>query len=411
MAKNFAKLYAAPNDASALEQKFFVKQETIRGILTAPAGTDFIYSNEGGGINYMQPFEPSPVRSGRHNTTGIRGKTETSWSLPSFFHIDTTLGAAAVAEIDPAARVLFESLLGTQTAPAGPKFTSVDPPDITFSLFMNADQFAHQAPGAFVENGNLQFPGEGQATVEFAGSAKTMYRIGIGKSVIDNNGGLTVTLGTGEGKRFKAGGMVMLVEADGVTRSADTPDGSPRTIASVAGDIVTLTGANLADADGSGVSLPVYLCYYEPETSTAINDPQTGLVGTVTVGTLVDQCVRSMSVNITNNHELYNFCYGEDGLSGPLFSPSGRLTVEVEYELNMNHVLLEHLNELEAFTAIDISLVLGAAAGRRLQLDTRVIPMIPEISIPAEGSIPVTFSGTAYQSAIDAGDEISLEWK
>lgn len=412
MAKNFKNIYNSGNDASALEQKFFLKEETSRGSLLAPAGTDFFRTLAGGAITFGRPINPSPVRSGRHNLTPIEEKDVTAWNMSTFFMINTALGAASTAEIDPAMRVLYKSLLGTETTPAGPKYAPTDPPDTTFSLFMNGDQFAHQASGCFVESWGGKFPGDGQSMADWAGSGKTMYRLGIGKSTADNNAANTITLAAGDGARFQVGGLVMLIEADGVTRSADTPTGSPRAITVISGDVITVSGAVLADADGSGVGAPIYLCYYEPTSPTAINIPLTGLVGTVSVGSLSAQCVRNVEINITNNHELHNFCWGERGLSGTLFTPGGRLNVEVTLEINMSHDILEFINSLYSFGGIAVSLVNGSATGRRMQIDlAKLIPSIPEIAIPDTGSIPVTFSGIAYETAEDAADEITIEFK
>lgn len=412
MAKNFKNIYNTGNDASALEQKFFLKEEVSRGTLIAPAGTDFFRTMPGGAITFGRPINPSTVRSGRHNLSIIEDKDVTSWNFPTYFMIDTSLGSAGTAEIDPALRVLYKSLLGTETIPAGTKYAPTDAPDTTFSLFMNGDQFAHQAPGCFVESCGMKFPGDGKAMSDWAGSGKTMYRIGIGKSVTDNTGVNTVTLVSGDGARFQVGGFVMIIVADGTTRSTDTPTAAPRKVTAISGDVITIDGAVLADADGSGMSAPVYLCYYEPTSPTALNIPLTGLVGTVSVGSLSMQCVRNVEITLTNNHELHNFCWGERGLSGSLFTPGGRLNVEVTLEINLNHDVLEFINGLYTFPGLAVQLVLGAAAGRRMQVDlAKYIPAIPEISVPETGSIPVTFTGIAYETAEDAANEITIEFK
>jgi hypothetical protein len=202
----------------------------------------------------------------------------------------------------------------------------------------------------------------------------------------------------------------MIIESDGVTRSADTPDGSPRTVTAVAGDVVTLSGAVLADADGS--TNPVYLCYYEPATPVAINNPQTGLEGSITIAGLGSaDCVRSGSINMVNNHEVQDFCYGEEGLGGRLFTPGGRLTAEVSLELNLSHELVEFLNALKTFDGDNITLILGNSAGRHLEiLVPKAIFPIPEISVPDTGTIPVTFTGNAYQTGLDVADEVTVSF-
>lgn len=413
MAKNYADIYNSSNDSIALEQRWYVKEETTRGELAAPTDSDFFYTLGGGSIEFTQPFESSPHRSGRHHTSIIKKKKECSFSFSSYFNIDSALGAASTAEIDPAMRVLFKSLLGKEDTTTGLKYTATIP-NLTFSLFECGDKWARQARGGFIMGGNMQFPGDGEATVEWSGNAKDALYLGIGKSVTDNNGGNTVTLATGEGDLFKKaiGGMVMIIEANGTTRSADTPNGSPRTIVSVAGDVVTLSGAALADADGSGLNAPVYLSYYEPATPTAINDPQTGLVGSATITSIGTVCARSIGINIQNDHELVNYCYGSDALETPFYVPGSRLTAEVSMELNLNADLLAFFNRVQNFEAQVVEIILGAAAGRRLDIDMpKVFFPVPSFAVPDTGSVPVTFTGNAYQSALDQEDEISVHFK
>lgn len=414
MSKNFADIYASQNDGIALVQKFFIKEETTRGVVALPTLTDFLYTLNGASVNYMQPVESSPHKSGRHHNSVIKQKTETSWKMPLFFNIDSTLGAASLAEIDPAARVLYKSLFGKEdTSGSLLKYSAAKDPDTTFTLFENGDVFAKQAVGAFVESGSISLPGNGQAKNELSGHAKTALTVGMGKSTVANTGNV-VTVATGEGLQFPVGAEVMIIKANGTSRSADTPTGTARKVTSVTGDAVTLDGAVLADADGS--TTPIYLTYYEPSGSiTAINDPQTGLEGSVSIvglGTPLTGCVRSATLALNNNHQLMNDCYGTDGLGGTLFVPGGRFTPELTLELNLDKALVGYINSLKTFQGKDITLVLGPPSGRRMEIYMpKVIFAIPEIAVPDTGTIPVSFKGNAYQSALDAADEVLLSFK
>lgn len=412
MAKDFAAIYATGNDSIALEQKVYIKEETTRGTFAIPVGSDEMLVNTGAAVNFSQPIETSPVRTGRHHTSIIKQKTNTEWTLPSLVHIDSSLGAASDAEIDQAYRTLWKSMLGReQVTPL--IYDSATPPNITMSILENGDLWSLQAPGAFCQTANVNLPGDGDATVEFGGMAKTAYLIGVAKTSISNDGGNTITVDTDEGKRFEVGGLVMLVEADGTTRSADTPDGAPRTITTVVGDVVTVDGAALADADGSGADL--YLTYYEPEAPVTpiINDPQTGLEGSITIGSLTNlPCVRSLSLSMNNNHEPTDFCFGEAGLAAPFFTPGDRLSVETTVELNLNHELVEFINSsIKSFTGEAITAILGDTTGRRAQwVMPKVIFPVPEITPPDTGTIPVSFTGNANQSGLDLADEITLSF-
>lgn len=411
MAKNYADIYNSDNVSIALEQRWYVKEETTRGELVSPTGADFLYTLGGGSIEFSQPFESSPHRSGRHHTSEIKKKKECSWGLSTYFNIDTTLGSAGVTEIDPAMRVLWKSLLGKEVTSSGLQYTPTVP-NLTFSMFEVGDKWSRQARGCFVQSGNAQFPGDGEATTEWSGNAKDAFLVGIGKSVVSNNTTNIITVGTGEGERFKkaVGAYVMIIEANGTTRSADTPDGSPRKITNVTGDAITVDGAVLADADGSVT--PIYLCYYEPATPVGINNPQTGLTGSLAITGLAAQCIRSASLNMVNDHELQNYCYGSDSLSGMMFTPGNRFTATLSVEMNLNDDLVAFLHDVENFEAQVIQLILGDVAGRHLDIDLPKVKFpVPAWSVPDTGSIPITFEGTCYQSALDTEDEVSLHFK
>jgi hypothetical protein len=410
MAKNIANIYNSTNDAISLEQKFFVKEEVTRGTLAIPTDADFLFTLGGGSVNFTQPIESSEHRSGRHNNSIIKSKTTTEFSLSTYFNIDTGAGAGP-AEIDAGVRTLLKQAFGTETDTPTLKYTTADAPSTTFSLYENGDKFAKQASACFIQDLTMNFPGDGNATMEMSGVAKTAILVGIGQSVADNNGGNDITLAAGEGSRFPVGAQVMIVESDGTTRSDDTAAGTAREVTAVSGDVITLSGAALADADGS--VNPVYLAYYEPEAPAGINDPQTGLEGSITIAGLTTECVRSLTLSMSNNHEVQDFCFGKEGLSDSAYVPADRFNAEVSMELNLNDDLVEFINEIKTgdFAGENIVVILGDSSSRHLKITMpKVIFPIPSIEVPDTGSIPVTFTGNAYQSALDAADEVQVEF-
>jgi len=410
MAKNYASIYANPTDSSALEQAFYLKEETTSGTIIPVIGTDFLFTLAGGSIEFGQAIESSPHRSGRHNNNTIKKKKELSWSLSTYFNINTALGAASSAEIDTPARLLHKSMFGNENISAGAVYNTSTTPSITFSVFEVGDKWSRQARGCFVDSSTLNFPGDGEATAEWSGMGVESIMIGIGKSVTANAANV-ITLATGEGKRMKVGGLVMVIKSNGTTRSTDTPSGSPRTITAISGDLITVSGAVLTDSDGSVALTPVYLCYYEPTGKTGIDNPVTGLIGTATIVGLPYQCIRSAVIACTNSHELVNYCFGEDSAGGSIFVPASRFNAEWTIEMNLNADVVGFFNDLLSFTAQDITLVLGEAAGRRLEVvSPKVIFTVPTFSLPDTGSIPVSFVGTGYQTALDAADELTLSY-
>ena len=414
MAKDYASLYSSQNDSSALEQRWYIREETVRGTLEPFTGSDFLYTQSGGSIEFVQPFEPSPHRSGRHQNNIIKQKKTQSWTLPLFINIDETEGTASEAEVDDGVQTLWKSLLGNEdTTTGGPTYTSLTAPDLTFSLYEVGDRYSNQARGCFVQVGTLNLPGDGQATVEFSGNGKDALLIGIGLSQVDNNGGNTITLVTDDGKQFEPDGLVMLIEADGTTRSDDTPDGSPRVITDVTGDTITVDGAALTDADGSASSL--YLVYYEPENPVGIDNPIVGLRGNIRIASFgqVHQCVRDLTISMTNSHELVDYCFGQDALDQPFYVPGDRFTANVSMTLNLNKAVIELLRGVKQFEAQDVEFELGDNTGRHLfgKMPKIFFP-IPAITVPESGSIPIDFSdGLALQTALDAADELTIEYR
>ena len=414
MSKNFANIYNRTGDSIALEQSFFAKVEATKGTIVGPMDTDFFFTLGGGAITHTQPKQSSPHRSGRSNTDIFREKKVTEWNIPTFVNIDTALGAPAAAEIDPAIRLLWQSLLGKEDTAAGAVYDSSIVPDLTFSLFENGDKWAQQVPGAYVEANSFTAPGDGQAQMEWSGRGADRYRIGIGLFTTDSNTTNIITLDNiSEAKRFQVGGLIMIVGADGLTRSTDTAGGTYRKITAInkATAAITVDGAVLADADGTAES--TYLCYAEPESPTGIANIQTGLVGSIDVDGLggTVPCVRSFNLTMTNNHEPVDYCYGSSGLVTPIFVPGGRLSIEVEMELNLNDSLIELLDDLDSFEAQNIDFILGDSAGRHLKIDIpKAIFDVPSTSLPEEGSIPVSLSGMGFQTSLGLNDEITVSF-
>lgn len=408
MSKNYAANYNQTSDSSGIIQSFYLKKETTRGVFNPPLGVDFLFTMSGGNITASQALNSSQHRSGRHNNNFIKEKRVEEFSLSTYFNIDVAAlnGAAA---IDPALKTLWESALGYTEVNISDEFIANPSvaPNITFTLIETGDAWSKQLVGGFIEGCEVQLPGDGQAQASWSGAGGAFRMVGIGKSIV-NNSANTVTLAAGEGVRFPVGSYVMLVEADGVTRSADTPTGSPRKVVSVSSDVVTLDGAVLADADGSVT--PIYLCYYEPTGAAGIDNPQTGLVGEISSTMLPSgYCFRSLTIAIANNHERVDYCFGADGLDSPFFIPAGRLDVTVTAELNLSKELVGFYNRVVANEGVDIEAILGNVAGRHYKfVMPKVIFNIPSIDVPETGSIPVSFDGLGYQSALDAADEIEV---
>ena len=57
-------------------------------------------------------------------------------------------------------------------------------------------------------------------------------------------------------------------------------------------------------------------------------------------------------------------------------------------------------------------MILGDSAGRHMETTIpKWVPNIPAIAVPESGTIPVSFTGFCLESAAEAGDEITVEFK
>ena len=408
MSKNYKAIYESSNDASALEQRFYLVKEVNRGEMVKPTNSDFLYVLSGSTISFSQPTELSPHRSGRHATDIIKKKKECSFTLKAYHNIDTSLASADQAEIDAPVKVLYQSLMGFKDISSGAKFDASVAPDVTFSLYEVGDKYCRQAKACFVTGAKADFPGDGEATVEFTGNAAEARLVGIGKCSTSANGGNTVVLQSEEHNLFPVGSLVMIVKNDGTTKSTDTSS-APRTVTASSGSGVVLSGAVLADCDGS--ASPVFLSYYEPSAPVGLNNPQTGLQGVINFGSL-QTIVRSCSVDIQNNHELVNYAYGSDSLAFPYFVPGSRLAVKVTVEVNLNKESAKLFNKVLNFEGQALTVKLGNVSGRHLELIMpKVLFSVPAFAVPDSGSIPVSFEGDALQSSLDAADELTIHFK
>jgi hypothetical protein len=173
---------------------------------------------------------------------------------------------------------------------------------------------------------------------------------------------------------------------------------------------VTLSGAPLADADGS--TDPVYLSYYEPDAPVGINNPVTGLVGSMAIAGVNLSAFRGATVTLANNHEKSDYYFGTDGLAGQIFVPAAKVSNTVKIDMNVNAEVIRLFNRIQDFEAQDVSIVLGEATGRRLEIRCpKVAFSTPEIPVPDTGSVVVSFEGPALAASADAANEIAVEFK
>jgi hypothetical protein len=378
-----------------------------------PGNADLILIKGSGSLTESQELLDSEHKSGRHNTSYILGKSDENWSFPTYFNLNKSAlnGSAA---IDTPMKVLLESALGkTSVGLVNSEFiaNASAAPDVTFTMMEVGDVSAKQAIGGYVEESEFNLPGDGQAMANFSGKAGSVTIVGIGKSTTIQAATNVFTCDdVGEGKNFPIGSYVMIIKADGVTRSTDTATLTARKVTAVTAGAVTLDGAALTADSNGGPSTPVYLVYYEPPAPVAVDAPETGLVGDIISTKLpAGYCFRSLTIKCTNNHEPVDYCFGTKGLHAPFYIASGRLMVTASAELNWSKKIVSFYNRVKANESVDILAVLGAPTGRRFEFSLpKIYFSVPAVETPESGSIPVTFEGKGYQTVLDAADEIEV---
>jgi len=79
--------------------------------------------------------------------------------------------------------------------------------------------------------------------------------------------------------------------------------------------------------------------------------------------------------------------------------------------MNLNHDVVEFFNRRVDFETENITAILGDAATRHWQgLIPKAYFSVPAFTVPDTGSIPVEFTGTAYQTVLDAADEFEASY-
>ena len=127
-----------------------------------------------------------------------------------------------------------------------------------------------------------------------------------------------------------------------------------------------------------------------------INQIQNGLVGSISIDGLggAQDCIRSLNVTMDNQVERVDYCALTDSLGSPYVVYGDRLLVTVDLELNLNHDSIEWLDDLDAFTANDIDVIVGDSATRHFKIDLPKVEFAPPtVTIPDSGSIPFTATG------------------
>ena len=183
------------------------------------AGTDdqdfFLYTT--GGINFSQPVESNPHRTGRFHSDVIKSKKVVEFDMDAMLNMDGNAGDS----LDNAIRLLYESMTGSETVVPS---TSIDYeqalPNFTFSVVKASTIFAEYFTGAYVKDYTLTAPGDSPVTQKFTGMGSDGSIAGIGQldgAVVSSATVTLVSAPYAHAERFTEGARVMAVDTDGRT--------------------------------------------------------------------------------------------------------------------------------------------------------------------------------------------------
>lgn len=375
---------------------------------TEAAGTDdqdfFLYTT--GGINFNQPVESNPHRTGRFHTGIIRQKKVVEFDMDAMLNMSGSAGDS----LDNAIRVLYESMTGKETVVAA---TSIDYeqglPNFTFSVVKASTIFGEYFTGCYVKDYTLTAPGDAPVTQKFTGMGSDGAIAGIGQidgAVVSS---ATVILNSSpfpHAERFTAGSRVMHVDTDGRTILAGADGTLLVNSVDTALDTIVLSSA-IDAADNS------YIVFWHPGAvqQTGRDNIFTDLEGSFKFSASGNTvCATNIELALVNDHIDLNNCFGEDVNLG--FAAGNRATWTLSVTLDLSGENIGDLVQSRQFGGLDGDLIIGDVAGRNLLVDFRKwIVSVPPIDLPENGTTPVTFEGTLYQSEAGSRDPIKLSFR
>lgn len=388
------------NDIS-LELKLGVSNSGTEAAGTAD--TDFLLYTTGG-ITFAQPVESNAHRAGRYHTGIIRQKKVVEFDFDTYINMSGSAGAS----IDDAVALLIENALGSKTVNSG---VSIDFAQGHTCDYMSAAKvstiFGEYYTGLYVQNWNLEFPGDGPATMKFTGRGADCQIAGLAQVNGAVSASTSVVLNAGESRRYSVGSRVMVVDPDGRT-ILHGYDGS-LTVNAIVDSTHTLTLSAAVTVADNGFVVP-----WDPGAAgqTARDAVFTDLVGHFKAdqqGSNVD--VTNISLAFENNHVDFDNRFGSDTNKGR--AAANRLTGNLSVTFDLSNETMGDVVRARDFGGFDPEIVLGStSSGRYLRIRApKWIPAVPTLDIPENGTTEVTLEGTLYQSAPGQKDPFSVSFR
>jgi hypothetical protein len=369
-------------------------------VVGAAAATNPFLWMTSAGFKRTQDFDISKHRTGRQPSGVIRKKIMVEGDLETYVNLAT----GGSATVDNALSLLLEACFGKKTVGVSSiSYDNTQAPSKYLSFHQSNNIFARSINGAYPKNWTLSLPGDGPATMKMSMKARDAKECSIAQVNGAVNASGTIILNAGEAGRFEATARVMAVMADGKTVVAGA-DGS-LTVTSI--DTVTHTVVV-----GSAVTLDdnSFLVPWMPQVFgyTGTDNPATDLTGSLSLdgGSTTIEQITSVEIGFDAKVEDLDGFYGSDGNRGFVVGDQAEITVKVEFLLSSD--MYAYLMKAKRYEQFSIKAVVGAAAGRRIEISCPHVQVnSPAIEIPENGSIKVSLEGRALQAS-GLNDAITL---
>lgn len=367
--------------ALAMQQAVFAVKETTKGTAVFPsAAAELIAAAGTFEINQQPSFSDSDEIN---ETLDVLERFQDqmgagSWSCPMYIR------PSGAAGTQPMGKVLFESLMGTETvSPA----TSVTYAQATtkpsFTLWGKKGHTVFMASGACAETCRLSFTNQGGAKADFSGGFMQMGWAGIGEVNGAVSGSTSVELAAGHTKFFTAG---MYVQFD-----SDTNTNAGYKISSINHTTHTLTMADSITCSDEAV-----IKGFLPTGLTAVGAPLENKMATIEFDSVAKN-LKSLSVDINSP-----VAWQTDEIT-----TSGYVTEYIEDKRNISlsvDVLfreqdLSYFYDATQNTKVDVDIVISNGAGKTCTINLPYTELeVPSVST-SNPTVSLSISGKALGSS------------
>lgn len=360
-----------------------------------------------GGPSFSQPVESNTHRNGRFHGGIIRKKKVAEFDIDTMVNMSGNAGDS----IDQTIRLLLTAVFGTEVVNSGVSITYKQGlPTKYFSLVRVSTIFGEYYNGGYASNLEMEFPGDGPATMKFNGKCSDASIAGLSKVNAIVSASATIPLtGTDESERYSAGSYVMAVAADGRTILYGQAGSLKVDAVDDASNELTLNTAVTLEAGA-------YIVPWDPGAvqQTARDNIYTDLEGSFKwdYDTGSEICsITSMSFSASNDHNDLDNRFGKSTNQG--FIPGNRMTMNMSVTFDLSSA--ESLGKVvrsRNFAGFKPEVVLGnVASGRYLRIrGKRWIPSVPALDVPENGPTSTTLEGTLYESESGAKDPVEFAY-